>query len=157
MKAFVVDEQAMLAIGARFAAALPPRSETLLVTLQGDLGAGKTTFCRGLLQALGHCGAVRSPTYTIVESYRMSGRLVHHLDLYRLANAEELENIGGRDLFSDQALCLVEWPERGQGWLPSADIEIRIACQGQGRELSAGALSAAGRAVLDRLQPLSQT
>ena len=112
------------------------------------------TFCRGLLQALGHAGPVRSPTYTIIESYQLAAHRVHHLDLYRLADAEELEYIGGRDLFSEPAVTLIEWPERGQGWLPTADIAIRIEIQGQDRLFSATASTAMGQALLEQVQKL---
>ena len=151
MKQVIADEEAMLAMGRRFAADMPG-GKFFLITLQGDLGAGKTTFCRGLLQALGHAGPVRSPTYTIIESYDLAAHRVHHLDLYRLAEADELEYIGGRDLFSEASIMLVEWPERGQGWLPTADIAIRIDCHGQERFFSAAALTPAGRVLLARIQ-----
>jgi tRNA threonylcarbamoyladenosine biosynthesis protein TsaE len=127
------DEAAQLAWGAALAGVLGEVGG--LVCLYGDLGAGKTTLVRGLLRALGHAGPVRSPTYTLIETYETEGIRVHHLDLYRLADPEELEYLGIRDLFDDQSLVLVEWPERGRGLLPEPDLSIRIEVRGGGRLL----------------------
>jgi len=115
--------EAMEALGARLAQAI--RAPAVLA-LDGPLGAGKTTLVRGFLRALGRTGPVRSPTYTLVETYPLDGTLVHHLDLYRLADPEELENLGVRDLVDATAIWLIEWPDRGRGFLPPADWSIRI-------------------------------
>jgi tRNA threonylcarbamoyladenosine biosynthesis protein TsaE len=123
----------------------------LLVFLHGHLGAGKTTLVRGFLRGLGHSGPVKSPTYTLVEPYATAQRNIYHLDLYRLADAEELEWIGVRDLFEDENICLVEWPEQGAGFLPEPDLHIYLAAEGEGRGLRVEAVSPRGRQVLTNL------
>ena len=143
------DEAAMVACGGRLAAAAEP---SLVVFLEGDLGMGKTTLSRGFIQGLGHRGAVKSPTYTLVEPYQLGQQQVYHFDLYRLGDAEELEFMGIRDYFSDGAICLVEWPERGEGALPPADIRIKIKREGLGRRLLFCADTSLGKRVLARLQ-----
>ena len=123
------DESATLELGSRLAAR---GSEHAIVFLQGDLGAGKTTLVRGWLRGLGYQGRVKSPTYTLVEPYEIEDRAVFHFDLYRLADPEELEYIGGRDYFSGQGLCLVEWPDKGAGMLPGPDLVIELQAIPQG-------------------------
>ncbi|WP_440997381.1 tRNA (adenosine(37)-N6)-threonylcarbamoyltransferase complex ATPase subunit type 1 TsaE [Arhodomonas sp. SL1] len=135
-------------LGTALAGVLP---EALLVTLEGPLGAGKTSLVRAVLHGLGHRGPVRSPTYTLIEPYECGGRRVFHLDLYRLADPEELEFVGLRDLFADPAVVLVEWPERGAGFLPAPDLRLRLAVVGEGRRLVAEAGSAAGERALAAL------
>lgn len=119
----IPTEQDMLAFGLPLSARV---SAGEVVYLSGDLGAGKTTLVRGLLRALGHAGRVKSPTYGLIESYVVDGLSVHHLDLYRLGDAEEIEYLGIADLLDEGAVLLVEWPEKGAGYLPPATLSIGI-------------------------------
>jgi tRNA threonylcarbamoyladenosine biosynthesis protein TsaE len=136
-----VNEAAMLALGARLGRAL---SAGMIVFLEGDLGMGKTTLARGIVQSLGHTGAVKSPTYTLVEPYEMENITVFHFDLYRLGDAEELEFMGIRDYFNSNSIALVEWSQRGKGFLPPPDLMVRIGEQGAGRALDFAAGSERG-------------
>ncbi len=128
----IKDEQAMLDAGKQFALQLKPG---LLVFLVGDLGAGKTTFVRGVLNGLGHHGSVKSPTYNLVEPYSINNQSIFHFDLYRLMDAEELEYMGMRDYLNEQTICFVEWPDKGSGLLPDPDLLVKINIYGSEREL----------------------
>jgi tRNA threonylcarbamoyladenosine biosynthesis protein TsaE len=146
LERYVEGEAAMEALGAELGRAATGGG---WIYLHGDLGAGKTTLVRGLLRGLGHEGAVKSPTYTLVEPYELAGRAVYHLDLYRLGDAEELEWIGIREIFAPGHLCLVEWPERGRGVLPEADLQLELEYAGAGRRVRAEGLTERGRGVLE--------
>jgi tRNA threonylcarbamoyladenosine biosynthesis protein TsaE len=141
------------ALGARLAAALLDADEpgALIIGLIGDLGAGKTTLVGGLLAALGHDGAVRSPTYTLIEPYQLGGRDVNHCDLYRLRHPSELDDLGLRELLAPRSLLLVEWPERAEGRLGNPDISLQLGYLDDGRTVDISAASEAGRRVLSRL------
>jgi tRNA threonylcarbamoyladenosine biosynthesis protein TsaE len=130
---YLADESATLDLGASLAEALREWPNGLVVFLEGNLGAGKTTLCRGLLRGLGHSGAVKSPTYTLVEPYELGGRTLNHFDLYRLGDPEELEYMGIRDYFKAGDVCVIEWPERGAGVLPEPDLRVTVTVDGSGR------------------------
>jgi tRNA threonylcarbamoyladenosine biosynthesis protein TsaE len=148
MKRYLSDPAATEAFGTCVASCLGHG----IVYLEGELGAGKTTLARGILRGLGVTDKVRSPTYSLVESYPVGPGTVHHLDLYRLADAEELEWLGLRDLLTGSSLLLVEWPGRGAGMLPAADLEIRLEADGPGRTAYLVAVSKQGQHMLDCLK-----
>jgi tRNA threonylcarbamoyladenosine biosynthesis protein TsaE len=140
-----IDEAALVGMGRRFAA---PLAAGGVVYLRGELGVGKTTFARALLQALGVGERVKSPTYSLVESYRSGELRVHHLDLYRIADADELEWLGLEDMVDGPSLIVVEWPDRGLPGLPPADLEIELRHAGDRRDLRATAQGRIGDRVL---------
>lgn len=143
------NEEAQVALGRLLSESC---SERALIFLHGDLGAGKTTLVRGFLQARGHKGAVKSPTYTLIEPYETSAGPVYHLDLYRLGDGEELEYLGLRDILAEQnAVLLIEWPQRGEGWLPEPDLNVELAYAANGRTVSFQAITELGRSVLQAM------
>ena len=148
MKLALADAAATEKLGARLADSITPA----IVYLRGDLGAGKTTLARGFIHALGYAGKVRSPTYTLVEPYPCERCPVFHMDLYRLADAEELEWLGLRDMLAEPTLLLIEWPERGSGILPPADLTIDIEYSGSARVAHLVGETGAGKQLLSGLE-----
>lgn len=154
----LADAAATEALGCALAAPLSRacRSVPVVVHLEGPLGAGKTTLARGLLRGLGHAGRVRSPTFTLLEPYELASCTVIHLDLYRLADAVELDFLGVADVLVPGNLVLVEWAARGGRRLPEADLRIRLDYDGDARQAECEALTPAGREVgkaLERASP----
>lgn len=152
------DETALLAWGAKLMHAIlaTPKQQGTVIYLEGDLGAGKTTLSRSLIQSLGFTGNVKSPTYTLVEEYHLPAMQVYHFDLYRLADPEELEFMGIRDYFNENSLCLIEWPSQGEGFLPAADLIVQLDYAEQGRNISVKAQSDLGRNILQNFDGVSQ-
>jgi len=162
----LIDEAATLEFGSRLAvAAFREPNESCdaipegkgashlggMIYLQGDLGAGKTTLTRGFMRAFGYTGAVKSPTYTLVEPYEFELGNIYHFDLYRLADPEEVAYLGTDEYFAESNLCLVEWAEKGATWLPAADLVIDIADQGTGRRLTCQSFTEKGAIIAKRL------
>ena len=140
--------EATAALGEALAATQPARA---VVFLEGELGAGKSTLARAWLRALGVTGAIKSPTYALVERYPIPGGEAAHLDLYRLAAAAELDFLGLDELAAEATLWLVEWPERGAGSLPPPDLRLALAAEGAGRRAVLEARSPTGQAWLGRV------
>jgi len=126
---FLPDEAATLALGTKLAAVTP---NNFVIYLYGELGAGKTTLVRGFLKTLGYQGRVKSPTYTLIETYQIQNKTIYHLDLYRLVNPAELNFIGVRD-YIGQGIWLIEWPENGKDYLPKADLCCYLKTKNSGR------------------------
>jgi len=154
----LIDEAATVAVGDNLAKVLhwqleqQQTQQTLVVFLNGDLGAGKTTLTRGFVRGMGHKGNVKSPTYTLVEPYELPPWRVYHFDLYRLADPEELEYMGIRDYFADDCCCFIEWPEKGAGLLANADIIINMVYKGEQRMVELQASSSRGDSVLQQFE-----
>ena len=156
----LADEAATVAIGESLAKVLQWQNDqqqaqqSLVVFLNGDLGAGKTTLTRGFVRGMGHQGNVKSPTYTLVEPYEFPPWQVYHFDLYRLGDPEELEYMGIRDYFSNNCCCFIEWPEKGAGLLANADIIINMVYQDEQRMIDLHACSIRGKGVLRQLEQM---
>src|SRR5262245_10887502 len=147
------DTDATLRVGAEVAHSLDARSRgPLMIGLKGELGSGKTTLVRGILRALGITDAVRSPTFTLLENYSVQPLEIVHLDLYRVQSPAEIEALAIRELLEPGRVFLIEWPERGAGALPAADLDIELALAGVGRKIVIHARSRSGEAVLGRLK-----
>ena len=152
MSVFAADAVAMRAVGSALAAALDEfaADRPLLIGLTGELGAGKTTLVAGLLESLGFPGPVSSPTYTLIEPYRLAGRNFYHCDLYRLVDPTQIEDLGLRDLAVPGAVMLIEWPEKGGDRLGKLDMTLAIGYRGDGRSIDVTPGSPAGADLRDR-------
>jgi tRNA threonylcarbamoyladenosine biosynthesis protein TsaE len=141
----LADESATVALAQRLAERLRPG---MVIFLHGDLGAGKTTLVRGMMNALGYSGRIKSPTYTLVEPYHINGLDLRHFDLYRLHDEAEWETAGFRDEFDGHNIFLIEWPERARGFIPKADIEITFKILPHGRNIDIKGNTPSGRECL---------
>ena len=142
------NEAATLACGDKFSRIL---ACGLVVYLHGDLGAGKTTFVRGVLHGLGHMGKVKSPTYTLVEPYIVFNYNIYHFDLYRFIDEEEWDAAGFRDYFNAQSICMIEWPERAENVLPEPDIHVNLSHYQSARKIKFSASSPLGNKCIEGL------
>jgi tRNA threonylcarbamoyladenosine biosynthesis protein TsaE len=142
----LADEAATLAFGAQLARELTPG---LTFYLEGDLGAGKTTLVRGMLRSLGYNGRVKSPTYTLAETYSLPAFELYHYDLYRMHDPREWLDAGFRDVIGGRAVSLIEWPEKAAGWLPPPDVIIRLTIADEAREVECEAASPRGAHYLE--------
>lgn len=151
---YIPDENTMCQFGATLVNVIQQLNiqNALTFYLNGELGAGKTALSRGIIQALGHQGNVKSPTYTLVEEYHLPSKTVYHFDLYRLSDPEELEFMGIRDYFSTNCLCLVEWAEKGQGLLAEADLVINILYADNARNVELIAHTLQGEKIIAELK-----
>ena len=150
---YVADEAEMCAFGHRLVETICSESHSKGVTLylNGPLGAGKTTLSRGIIQGLGHKGKVKSPTYTLVEEYRLQDKNIYHFDLYRLSDPEELEFMGIRDYFTENSICLIEWAEKGLGLLAEPDLLVNIDYADNARNVQLIAKSKLGNNIIQHL------
>jgi len=150
---YVADEAEMCAFGRRLVETIcsESHSKVVILYLNGPLGAGKTTLSRGIIQGLGHKGKVKSPTYTLVEEYRLQDKNIYHFDLYRLSDPEELEFMGIRDYFTENSICLIEWAEKGQGLLADPDLLVNIDYADDARNVQLIAKSKLGNNIIQHL------
>lgn len=149
LHSFDLPEEAQSAVlAASLATCLTP---PLVMTFSGEIGAGKTTFIRAMLRALGIKTAIKSPTFSLIESYQSQHLQIHHFDLYRIHDETELEYIGFRDYFLNDSICCIEWPERAYHSLDQVDMNFTFAISGSGRLLTVCALSTAGERILSCL------
>jgi tRNA threonylcarbamoyladenosine biosynthesis protein TsaE len=139
VKRYLRDEEATIAFGREMLERLPADLAGWTILLNGELGAGKSTFARAFIRAAGHAGAVPSPTYTLVEPYSLSRGNIYHVDLYRVADEEELRYLGWNEL--DDGCRIVEWPDRAPGLLAQADLSITLSYEGEGRNVEVTPLS----------------
>lgn len=146
------SEENTLRVANALGCILKTHKQLVIIHLDGVLGAGKTTFCRGVLQAFGHVGAVKSPTYTLVEPYEFCEQTVYHFDLYRLGDPHELDYMGIRDYYDQQCVCLIEWPDRGAGFLPEPDLLVNLVAVGESRRMVLKGISSLGESVVGNMR-----
>ncbi len=144
----IADDLQMQQLGASLCRAVIAPCQ---INLSGNLGAGKTTFTRGFICATAYEGLVKSPTYTLIEPYVLADFHLYHIDLYRLSDPEELEFLGIREMFEDDSILIVEWPELGRGVLPVPDIELNIEYAGEARVVGMSSVSDKGGEILSRI------
>ncbi len=149
MSIFLEDEAATIGLAEQIRQALPDSLAGWTLLLEGELGAGKSTFARALIRAMGHAGPVPSPTYTLVEPYRLPSGIIYHIDLYRVSSEDELRYLGWNEL--DDGMRLVEWPDRAPGLIESADIRLTLAYDEEARSAEFDALSEKGQQLLLKL------
>lgn len=149
MKRYLVDEAATIEFGRELLAALPADLAGWTLLLTGELGAGKSTFARAFIKAAGHSGAVPSPTYTLVEPYKLSRANIYHVDLYRVSSEDELRYLGWNEL--DNGCRLVEWPDRAPGLTSQADLAVTLTYEREGRDVEVVGLSDRGEALVAAL------
>lgn len=155
MRTYLPDEAATVALAKALAGALPGGIGGLTLLLEGDLGAGKSTFARSLIHAMGHSGPVPSPTYTLVEPYDLPAGHIYHIDLYRVSSEDELRYLGWNEL--DEGFRIVEWPERAPGIAAEADLRVRLAYEGAGRSAEIQARSDRGERIVTAIQTQALT
>jgi tRNA threonylcarbamoyladenosine biosynthesis protein TsaE len=155
MKAHLADPEATAELARRLNSVLPADTAGWTLLLDGELGAGKSTFARALIRSMGHRGAVPSPTYTLVEPYELPGRLVYHIDLYRISDEEELRYLGWTEL--EDGLRIVEWPDRAPGLLAAADLVLVLDYANSGRDAKLSALSPRGEALIAEMEDDTHT
>jgi len=153
MSRHLADAEATAAFAGQLNAVLPPDTAGWTVLLEGELGAGKSTFARALIKAMGHNGTVPSPTYTLVEPYQLPGRIVYHVDLYRIADEEELRYLGWTEL--EDGFRLVEWPDRAPGLTAAADLRLELSYADSGRDARLEGLSERGKALIREIEDLA--
>jgi tRNA threonylcarbamoyladenosine biosynthesis protein TsaE len=149
---YVQDEAEMMKLGKEIAQGCDRKDIKVILYFQGELGVGKTTLIRGIIHGFAYSGKVRSPSYNLVEDYEINGRRISHFDLYRLKSPEELEWMGIRDYFLAGSVGLIEWPEKGQGYLPESDLtcEIKYAGDRAGRHITLIPNTGHGQLILQR-------
>lgn len=152
LQSFLPNEEATHLYGQELAGIL---LYPCVIYLHGELGAGKTTLVRSVLQHLGYMGRIKSPTYTLVETYELDKCTVYHFDLYRIEDGEALEFVGIRDYAHQQAITFIEWPEKGQGYLPQADLDISLVYDDTGRQIFVSSRTEHGLQMLSAMEAFS--